>query len=490
MSRWVVRARLFLGNNLGAAVGVLVILALAGGFLAYPAHVDPGTDTERVEESSWSSTGQYAHQASVTVGTTVFDRGDVLRNRASYFAAITPTLNGTFVYEYRATDGGDLRVAADQTLVVRSVAETGSGTQSGETVEYWRLEEPLGSRTVESVAPDDSARVPFSVNVSRITGRVEAIEEELGGTPGQTEVVVRSDVRISGTRNGQEVDTARSYRMQIDADTNVYSVDGTDPETESGQQFREVTVEATYGPLRTIGGPLLVLVSLAGLLGLAVGRYLETFTLTDAERAWLDYASTHDEFEDWISTGRVPAELLDGPQVDVETLDGLVDVAIDSSRRVIEDRDRGLCVIILDEVVYSYEIPPGVLSESRSDPLATPPERSADVDGGADESGDESADETGGEPTDETGGEPTDETTDGNGGKSGDENSGGIIDWIGSETGDGTIDETGDGTAEDTGGETIDESGDEAAEDTGDETIDRHSEDDGTTVADESEDTD
>jgi len=385
MSRWFVRGRLVLGRNLVPVVAALAVLALVGGVLTYGAHVDPGTETELIEEASWSSTGEYTHQAAVTVDTPVFDRGEVLRNRASYFAAVTPVLNGSFVYAYQATDGGELQVTANQTLVLRSVSEPdgpGGGSEQSETVEYWRLEEPLGSAEA-SATPGERVRVPFEFNVTRAIVRLETIEETLGGTPGETEIAVRSDVSITGTRNGEPVDVTRQYDMQINANGNVYSVEEAGPQQESGQQFREETVEASSGPLLAVGAPLLLLVSLVGCLGLAVGRWRGTFAVSDAERTWLAYTSTYREFEDWISTGRIPDGALTGPAVSLDTLEGLVDVAIDSNRRVLEDRSRGICVVLLDDAVYTYEIPAAVVSGDRTDPLATPPEPAGTTDGPA-----------------------------------------------------------------------------------------------------------
>jgi len=377
MSGWLVRGRLVLDRNLLAVVAALAVLALVGGVLTYGAHVDPGTETELIEESSWSSTGEYTHQATVAVDTPVFARGEVLRNRASYFATVTPVLNGSLVYGYQATDGGEMEITANQTLVLRSVSEPdgpGGGSGQSEVVEYWRLEEPLGSGGATAVTPGERVRVPFEFNVTDAIVRIEAIEETLGGTPGETEIAVRSDVTITGTRNANPVDATRQYDMRISADGNVYRVEGAEPQQESGQQVREETVEASSGPLVALGAPLLLLVSLLGCLGLAVGRWRGTFAVSDAERTWLAYTSTYREFEDWISRGRVPDEALTGPAVSLDTLEGLIDVAIDSNRRVLEDRSRGICVVLLDDAVYTYEIPAAVVSGDRADPLATPPE--------------------------------------------------------------------------------------------------------------------
>ena len=350
---------MFLSEYFVVLVVALLALTLVGAYLAYPPHVDPGTEVETVEDARWSSTGQYSHQATVQRDTEVFEVGTVLRNRGSYFERVTPVLNGSFFYRYEATDGGDLQTNTTLLLVLRSVGD------EGEQV-YWRLAEPVGSTSATSLSPGDTVRASFSTNVSAMTDRLSAVDEQLGGTPGTKELVLQSQVNLSGTRNGEVVDRQRVYEMRVDSQGNVYSVENAGPQTDSGVLTSEKIVTASYGPLRSVGGPLLALLSLLGCLALAVGRYRGAFAVTDADRTWLDYTESRREFEEWITTGRLPEEMLSAPRVPVDSLSGLVDVAIDSNRRVLEDRDRGLCGVFVDEVLYVYEIPTAV----RTDPLA------------------------------------------------------------------------------------------------------------------------
>ena len=366
MDRWSVRLRMLLSEYFVILVVALLALTLVGAYLAYPPHVDPGTEVETVEDARWSSTGQYSHQATVQRDTEVFEAGTVLRNRGSYFERVTPVLNGSFFYRYEATDGGDLQANTTLLLVLRSVGD------EGEQV-YWRLAEPVGSTSATSLSPGDTVRASFSTNVSAMTDRLSAVDEQLGGTPGTKELVLQSQVNLSGTRNSEVVDRQRVYEMRVDSQGNVYSVENAGPQTDSGVLTSDEVVTASYGPLRSVGGPLLAVLSLLGCLALAVGRYRGAYGVTDADRTWLDYTETRREFEEWITAGRLPEEMLSAPRVPVDSLSGLVDVAIDSNRRVLEDRDRDLCGVFVDEVLYVYEIPTAVRTVDRTDPLAAAP---------------------------------------------------------------------------------------------------------------------
>ena len=363
MSIWLGRIRRLLSDNLEYAVAALAVVALVGGFLAYEPYASPGTETERFERSNWSSTAAFSHQATVTEPTDVFEEGAVLRDRPSYLQSIAPVLNGSFSYEYEASRDGELAVSADLTLVLRSVEESDEGSD----LEYWREEIRLGSASEESVGPAQAVAVPFSVNVTEASQRIEEIESQLGGTPGTTQIIVESALDLSGQRNGIQAQGGSTHRMTIETGSSVYSVSGASADTDSGQQFGRETVPATYGPLRTAGGPLLLVVGVLGIGALAVGRWQEWFVVSEAEREWLDYQSTRSEFDEWITEGELPGELDDRTAIEVDTLEGLVDVAIDSDRRVVADESRGVCVVVLEDAVYRFE-PPAEPAEE--EPLA------------------------------------------------------------------------------------------------------------------------
>ena len=372
------RVRALVEEHFAAAVLVAVALLFLGGYLTYATHVAPGEETEQLEGPGWTSTGAFTHQAAVTEDTTVFEQGDVLQDRTSYFTQIAPVLGGRFSYGYELDPGAgtagetDLGAAANLTLVVRSVAD---GT------ELWRFEEPLAAESAESLAPGETLTVPFAVNVTELRMRISDVREELGASPGETEVRVVSQLSLTGTRIGEPVDRTRTYEVGLDPGESVYRVTADDPVTDSASRTVERTVTATYGPIRSVGAPLLLLGGLVALSGLAAGARRGEFEVSAVTRERMEYQAVAGEFEEWLTRGEIPDAAMDRPRVPVESLEGLVDVAIDSNRRVIEDRDRGYCVVLGDDVTYAYEIPAAVVdpSEDRAGSPTDDPLDSADA---------------------------------------------------------------------------------------------------------------
>lgn len=362
MGTWRLRGRAVVEDNLSLVVIAFIVLTVVGGYVVYGTYVNPGESVQTEEVARWSSEGAFSHEATVVESTDVFDDGTVLQDRSAYFLGISPILDGSAIYRYGATEGGDLRVEGELTLELRAVSES----TDGNVTEYWHVEETLGSATAESLSPGEQMRIPFSLNVSAVSQRIAAIEEQLGGTPGQTEIILRSRFDVEGTRNGRSVDTTRTYEATIATNGNVYSVEGDGPTTDSGRQMETMAVPTDYGPIRRVGGPLLLATGLLGLIGLAVGQRRGLTTLSDAERTSLDYLAARNEFDDWITSGWVPREGLDGTQVTVDSLEDLVDVAIDCDRRVIRDRKRDAYFVKVEDTVYKYTPPDEPAGPNRS----------------------------------------------------------------------------------------------------------------------------
>lgn len=396
MGLWGLRTRAVVDQYFGVIAVALVLLVVAGGVVAYDAHTGPNERTETTTETVvlWNSTGQFSHEATVVEDTRVFDAGETLTNRTQYFQRIAPTLEGAFAYGYTASNGS-VAVNASVALVTRSVTEDGN--------EQWQVTEPL-NRAERTLAPDESVQVPFEQNVTEVETELETIRSELGTTAGTAETFFEATVRLDGTRGGEAVETTQSYQLPLTIEDGLYRVNDTGPVDDEGEVTvrDEETVPVTVGPLRSYGGPLLAVVGLGGLIGLSVGRRTDWFEVSERERDYLAYRADRNEFDEWITEVNRPIDRLADAdtQVGTATLAGLVDLAIDTDRRVLETSAEQY-LVFENDVVYSYE--PPTLADDR-DPL-----READgsvEDSNADQSGllggllDSEGGERGGENTD------------------------------------------------------------------------------------------
>ncbi|SDG21290.1 DUF5305 family protein [Halorientalis regularis] len=359
MRTWGRRIRSTVDGQFGAVVFVLVATLLVGGWLTYGAYATTETTVEQEQRAQAQYVGAFDHEADVVVDSPVFDAGTTLSNRTAYFTQATPVLDGTFRYTYTATDGGNVSVTATVEAVFRSVAD---GEDGGE---YWRVTRPL-NRTTASIEPGETVRLSFSENVTELLNESQRYDESVGGTPGTLAVAFAADVTTEGTVNGRSVARSQTYRLGLSADDSVYRVDDPGTITNATKQTRAVRTQVQPGLVGRVGGPALLVVGLLGLLALGTLRYQGQLALSEAERAYMAYERDRNEYEEWITAARLPPEARDGPTVEVDSLEGLVDIAIDSDRRVIENGPDGEYVTVVDDVVYRFSAPP----EPDSDPLS------------------------------------------------------------------------------------------------------------------------
>jgi hypothetical protein len=75
---------------------------------------------------------------------------------------------------------------------------------------------------------------------------------------------------------------------------------------------------------------------------------------TGREREQLEYKDDTRDFEEWISTIRLPDEVFDRPQAEATSLGALVDFAIDTNNSVIEDPNERAYYVLHEDYLYIY----------------------------------------------------------------------------------------------------------------------------------------
>lgn len=344
------RTRAVLDEWFVLVVVALLALSLLGGWGVFTALAAEQTAAEVEEpDETWSTTAGFEHYATVEEENEVFEVGTVLTDRSTYFTTVSPELEGEFQYAYEASSG-DVAIDMQLERVLRSVDDEGE-------VEHWVVNETLDTSTAESVGPGDEQTAAFSVDVPVTESETERIEESLGASPGTVETVVVAEVTMSGTVNGEPVERTDVYELEIDPDGDVYHVDGPVDERWTSDSTAGVENEETAASSSGFFGPVsstLVLLASLGALGVLVSaKSRGMLAPSDAEREKLRIRAEQEEFDEWISRGSIPDELRDRSQIEVASLEDLVDVAIDCDRRVLEDADA--YYVVDGELLYCYE---------------------------------------------------------------------------------------------------------------------------------------
>ncbi|ELZ98449.1 DUF5305 family protein [Haloferax sulfurifontis] len=349
MSETNLRRRAFLDKWQTVLIIGFVVLTVVGGWTTYTTHVSPPVQTQEAVVDSWTSSGDFSHTAIVTNSSTLYDNGTVLENRSVYFPHIIDDIGQTFTYRYRDATEGDVDVEMNAFIRLNQTGRVEQGR-----IEYWSQTESLGEKRVTSLNPGESAQLRFPFDVNETARHAARVQDDLGTAPGRVEATIIVRTHVSGTVDGKRVDETIDYKLfgEYPGDK-TFRITGETPP----KQFDfvgTIETEPQRGLLRRVGSVALLAFGGLGLLSVAVGRLMRFPPLTASERDRLDSIEKRAANDEWISRGRIPETIRENPVIEVETLDGLVDVAVDSNSRVIEDDVCGGFHVVDGDIIYSH----------------------------------------------------------------------------------------------------------------------------------------
>ena len=353
-SQWL-RARAVVERWFWVLVVVLAVVAVGSGWLAASAYAFPASTTEEHVVSTWSTQGSFTHQATVRSENPVFGVGTTLADRQVYYQSISPVADGIYTFTYESTGSGAATVETDLALQIRSVGE------NGEQV-YWETTRPLASKRVEEVAPGTPVRTEFSLNTSAVENRVQEIESSLGGSAGSIEVNILAQYSVDGQIAGEQVDEQATYSIPLSLSSGTYSFGDPGKLGQRYERTEQVQVPKSHGPIREIVAPALAMLSFIGLAFLGLVRYRSLLSLDERERKELALRRHRSEYDEWISTATLPERVYATDAASVDSLEDLVDLAIDTDERVIEDLNRNRYVVRHRDVLYVYAPPTDIQS--------------------------------------------------------------------------------------------------------------------------------
>lgn len=337
-------------------------LALVGGYVTYNSHVD-GAETivEQQTTGTWAVESEFQHGTTVTRDTEVFSAGERLTNRSLYFTTVSPELDVTYTVSHDNTDGNAAVTSTDLSLIIRAVEE-----RDGNQVVHWQTRDSLETLDAVEVTDGESTAATVSVDIPTILNRSEAIQNDLRAAPGQTEVLLVADATVESSIAGETFTDTRTDRIEIVPGQNVYRVSATTAGASSYDATEQVTKTIEPTRLELYGGPALCVLGLFCMIFLGTARWRGWLAVTERGRARNEFERARDDFDEWISTAQIP-EADSRTPVPTDSLVDLVNIAIDSNRRVLEDGDQ--YAVLVDSEIYTYTAPPTV------DPLSSPVKR-------------------------------------------------------------------------------------------------------------------
>lgn len=349
MSSLSVPTRTFLQKWSPAIILVLLLVALLGGWFTYSIHTGPDeTITEEEVVGTWTVESSFDHAATVRQDTRVFQAGDRFEQRPLYFTRPMPELDITHTLEHENSDGNEATATVELSFVLRSVDE-----MDDQEVVHWEERETLATEDA-SLASGERMTTDVDINVTEADEQITEIQQELGASPGVAEIVLVADVSLESNLAGESMSDQREELLFVTLDGATYRIETDDSGRTSSDVTEETTTVVEPSPIE-LYGPLVVLVAgVAGAVFVGFVRSRGAFTVSPSERRRYEYESIREDFDEWISEVELPTTP-PGTTYRVGDLSALVDIAIDSNRRVLQDDSRFW--VAVDDIVYVYEAP-------------------------------------------------------------------------------------------------------------------------------------
>lgn len=281
-------------------------------------------------------------QATVEQSSSLYSQGKVLSNMPVYSTAIAPNATITAV----TTPPRDEEIRIDQRIVLVYEAQT----TDGET--FWQQTQLL-EQTNTSTEGDEVVS-NATLNIPAIERQIDRIESDIGDA-GRVTI----DFEVESRYYTAHFEGSFKDRGEIRIRDDSYEIERLSMQDEYGpveSEIRPIPTKISRVSLPLIGVLVVphttlvfVLLGLGGAIGLGVTVAFAPRFDPEAEQAALHAA----RYAEWISRGTLPNDL-ENQAVYMDTLEDLVDVAIDSEKRIVYDPSQELYAVIDADAIYIY----------------------------------------------------------------------------------------------------------------------------------------
>jgi len=324
------------GTVIAAALVLASVIAFAGAWTA----AQPTETTERVPVYQEDVSTTVGTSAVVTGNTTLYNESEVLRDKPVYLFRATPNL----------TLAVNTSLDANRTAsITHRLSVRFRATRNDET--FWQRTRTYANETYRTA--EGSASTIETVNVSAIREDAARFREEVGSA-GTFAVEIRlnvtHDVRESPTYGG-----TMTASVPLVMESEAYLLDGDLATSRTEESFATRRSTVRPDPIEYLG------FGAAGVLALALAA-VAVFVRRDLDAEEIRTRISRNRYDEWISRGEIPTGT-NKRYVRIEDLEGIVDIGIDSNKRVIWDDEYDIYAVVDGDIVYYYGAGPTEIGE-------------------------------------------------------------------------------------------------------------------------------
>jgi hypothetical protein len=317
------------GAVIAAVLAIAGVAALGGAWMAS----QPSTNTvqEPVFQDDVSTTTDETAVVTDDLPLDEINEGDTLRNQDRYLLGLTPNL--TLTVNSSLPEGRMVNIT--HTLTLRHQATVADGGTLGRNTTVLINESGTTNgtfSTAETINPQ-SIRTGRRLIGSNFSSAVDVSSELLLDVAYE----VDGDVSYSGSMGA-------SAPVVVGEDT--YYVDGDLSTSQTEQRMESRTIKSSPNPLSYLGLGVVGVLALAAAAGSVLLR-------RDIDAEGIRTRIYRNRYNEWISRGEIPTGT-DKRYVRINELEDIVDIGIDSNKRVIWNEEYDIYAVVDGDVIYYY----------------------------------------------------------------------------------------------------------------------------------------
>lgn len=342
MVQGIYKLRYLLATRSDLLARACLVVMLFGGLGAGFTFANPPT-IETPSNTDPQSIAMALHsQATVKQGSSLYPQEETLTDMPVYVRSHTPTVTLSLV----TIPPNEMHMQIDQQLSLVYEART-----LGDEV-FWKQRQVLIQTNTSTTGKKVVSNA--TVDITAVDQRVAQIESEIGDA-GQIHIYLAVESQYSTPAATGSLTRQGTIRIREDA----YEIEHVTGNEMVGTTETAVRVDAsrvTRFTLPVVGvfavphtTFVFALLSLGGAIGAGAAVLFADRFDPEEEQVALHKA----RYAEWISEGTIPANL-EAQTAVMDTLEDLVDVAIDSEKRIIHDPSQGKYAVFDSQIVYLY----------------------------------------------------------------------------------------------------------------------------------------
>lgn len=337
----------FIIKKFGIFVLVFGIMMISSGICTYDAYRVAGYEVQEKLVSSYTQYGVYTYTVPVTEANPLYTKGTTLEmGKPAYFLTVSPTVDVSFMYRLESTGSADVNVEREIMIVAKSKKVAGEKEKI-----FWQKEFPLKSEGFDKIKNGEMVTSNFSLNISEIQTMVKGMQDHLKYSQDATIEVV-THVNYDGKINGEDVEGTKEFTMPLLIASSYYQIPEELEFSEETNTYKKFRVKKDPS-LSTLKTPLLLFLFSIVLIGIIL-PFMNISAVEPTYIEKLEKERRYSSFKEFISKGKLPEKRGSLLEVEISSLQELIDAAIDTNSRVIYDQESETYFMLHNNALYTF----------------------------------------------------------------------------------------------------------------------------------------